>query len=124
MSQASVEKKLENFMREFREGMRQDSVISTQTLESLSVDEKQVWRTIRKELEEIGVTVAVFNANKDFIINWFREAVAGGSFEEQSFSDVEQSVILTDKLFQDQDITEKKGSLRWVSSKAVEPYPE
>jgi hypothetical protein len=85
MSQASVERKLDTFLREFREGRREGSIISTQTVESLCADDKQVWRTIRKELEDIGVTVAAFNNNKDFIINWVSNAVASGAFEEQRF---------------------------------------
>ena len=70
-------------MREYKERRREGSVISTQTIESLSEDEKQAWRTIRKELEGIGITVAAFDANKAFIINWFTEAIATGAFEEQ-----------------------------------------
>ena len=87
VSQSNVEKKLDNFMREYKEGRREGSVISTQTAESLSADEKQAWCTIQKELEEIGITVAAFDANKDFIINWFTEAIATGAFEEQISDD-------------------------------------
>jgi hypothetical protein len=84
-SQANVERKLDDFLREFREGRREGSVISTQTVDSLCADDKQIWRAIRKELEDIGVTVAAFNNNKDFIITWFSNAVASGAFEEQQF---------------------------------------
>jgi hypothetical protein len=49
--------------------------------------DKQVWRTIRKELEDMGITVAAFEANKDFIFGWFAKAVASGAFEEHSFYD-------------------------------------
>jgi ankyrin repeat protein len=87
-SQAHVERKLDEFIREFKEGKREGSAISNQTEESLSADEKHVWRAIRKELEEIGITVNAFNANKDFIINWLTEAVANGAFEEQISGDV------------------------------------
>jgi hypothetical protein len=74
-------------MQEFKDGKHEPSVITTQTMESMSIDEKQMWRTIRKELEEIGISVAGFDANKDFILNWFRDAVSTGAFEEQSFED-------------------------------------
>ena len=47
------------------------------------MDERQVWRTIRKELEEIGITVAAFDANKEFILQWFVNALENGAFEEQ-----------------------------------------
>jgi hypothetical protein len=51
------------------------------------MNDKQAWRTIRKELEDIGITVAAFDANKHFIFEWFTNAIANGAFEEQSFDD-------------------------------------
>jgi hypothetical protein len=96
LSQVVVEKKLNEFLEEFRHGKRQGSVISHQTIESLSVDAKQVWRTIRKELEEIGITVAAFDANKDFIFAWFTDAVARGAFEEQPSDNASDVKACTD----------------------------
>jgi len=87
MSQANVEKKLDDFLQEFRQGKRQGSVISTQATDSLCLNDKQLWRTIRKELEDIGITVAAFDANKDFIFEWFSKAIASGEFEEHSLDD-------------------------------------
>jgi hypothetical protein len=52
-------------------------------MDTLSTNEKEVWRTIRKELEDIGITVAAFNANKEFIFEWFLSAIERGAFEEQ-----------------------------------------
>ena len=43
-----------------------------------------VWRTIRKELEGTGVTTAAFEANRDFIFDWFVRAVESGAFVEQT----------------------------------------
>lgn len=54
------------------------------TVESLTVDDKQMWRTIRKELEDIGISVAAFDANKAFIMNWFQTVIETGAFEEQN----------------------------------------
>jgi hypothetical protein len=70
-------------LQEFKEEKREGSVISTQTVDSLSVDEKQVWRTIRKELEGISITVAAFDANEALILEWFTNAVTNGAFEVQ-----------------------------------------
>jgi hypothetical protein len=78
-----VKRKLDRFLQEFQDGKHEGSVVTTQTVESLSMDEKQTWRIIRKELEDIGITVAVFDANKDFIMKWFKEAITSGAFEEQ-----------------------------------------
>ena len=48
--------------------------------------DKAAWRAIRKELEDIGITVAAFEANRDYIIRWLVKAVETGAFEEQTIS--------------------------------------
>ena len=51
------------------------------------MNDKQLWHAIRKELEDIGITVAAFDANKEFIFEWFTDAIANGAFEERTFDD-------------------------------------
>jgi Ankyrin repeats (many copies)/Ankyrin repeats (3 copies) len=51
------------------------------------MDEKQTWRIIRKELEDIGITVVAFDANRDFVMDWFKECIATGAFEEKTLED-------------------------------------
>ncbi len=95
-SQTSVEQKLDKLIRDFQQGKRTPSVVSLQTVESLDPDDKEAWRTIRKELEDIGITVAAFDANKDFIFEWFSNAVDTGAFQEQTVSSVPASVYSLD----------------------------
>ena len=83
MSQANVGKKLDRFAQEFKEGKREGSVISVQTTDTFSKNDKQLWYTIRKELEDIGITVAAFDANRDYIFEWLRNAIAKGEFKER-----------------------------------------
>lgn len=83
-SQVSVEAKLDKFIEEFNQGKKEGSVVSLQTVDSLSTDDRAVWRTIRKELEDIGISVAAFDANRNFIFDWFVRAVETGAFEEQN----------------------------------------
>jgi ankyrin repeat protein len=52
-------------------------------VDSLTPDDKEIWRAIRKELEDIGITIAAFDANKDFIFSWFTNAVESGAFNEE-----------------------------------------
>lgn len=85
-------------MQEFQDGKHEGSVISTRTVDSLSADERQAWRAIRKELEDIGISVAAFDANKDFIVNWFKTAISTGAFEEQTVEAETSSVFLHDDL--------------------------
>jgi hypothetical protein len=74
---------LKQFIQEFKDGKRETSAVSVQTIESINMDDKESWRTIRKELKEIGITIAAFDANKDVIMGWFKEAIESGAFEEQ-----------------------------------------
>jgi hypothetical protein len=48
-------------MQEFRDG-KQELILTTLTTESLSLDEKQKWHSIRKELEDVEISVAAFDA--------------------------------------------------------------
>ena len=41
-----------------------------------------MWREIRKKPESIGISVAAFNANKGFILEWFQDALESGAFDE------------------------------------------
>ena len=82
-TQASVENKLDKLIQEFCRGNREPPTVSFQTVDSLSADDRAVWRTIRKELERIGISLAVFDANRNFIFDWFIHAVKTGAFEEQ-----------------------------------------
>lgn len=81
-SQASVKVKLDKFVEDYQQGRRESTIISDQTVDSLSTEDKSVWRSIRKELEDIGITVAAFEANRDFIFKWLSHAIEIGAFEE------------------------------------------
>jgi len=57
-------------------------VISALTVNSLTDNARSEWRNIRKELENHGITLDMFNANKIFIYHWLERALATGAFEE------------------------------------------
>lgn len=87
-------------MQEFQDGKHEGSIVSTRTVDSLSPDDRQAWRAIRKELEDIGISVAAFDANKDFIVNWFKTAISTGAFEEQIAEDGPDSSTSRENNFQ------------------------
>lgn len=97
-SQTSVEQKLDKLISDFQQGKRAPSVVSLQTVDSLDPDDKEAWRTIRKELEDIGISIAAFEANKDFIFEWLSNAVDTGAFQEQAVSSPSGSVHSLDVL--------------------------
>ena len=82
-----VENRLNKFAQEFKDGKREGSIVSKKTVESISADEKIIWRTIRKELEDIGITVSAFKANKSLIFTWFQDAMSKGLFDEEVFDE-------------------------------------
>ncbi|PGH06016.1 hypothetical protein GX51_02607 [Blastomyces parvus] len=96
ISQFTVQQKLDRYMSMHKMGNRESSLISEQTADSLSSNDKLTWRTIRKELEEIGITVAAFDANREFILNWFAEAVESGTFQPREASDTDSTGDDTD----------------------------
>lgn len=63
---------LVTFIDELRSGKRESSAMSVLSTGSLSQDEKEEWRQLRKELESIGITPDVFARNRDFILNTLR----------------------------------------------------
>ena len=88
------------FLQEYRDGKHEASNVSTQTVDSLSRDERQAWRAIRKDLECIGISVAAFDTNRDFIVNWFKAAISTGAFEEQTADEESSSILLENTLSQ------------------------
>lgn len=109
-SQVTVQNKLDMLLKEFRDGKREGSIFSTQTADSLSTDERQAWHTIRKELQDIGISVAAFDSNKDFIMNWFKTAISTGAFEEKKENDEFTGVHFEDEVGQFLEDSEYENS--------------
>ncbi|KAF8854026.1 hypothetical protein BDZ45DRAFT_747899 [Acephala macrosclerotiorum] len=78
-SQILVEKRLRSVLQDFRGGRCEGSIISTRTIDSLCIEDEEAWRGIRGELEEAGITVAAFDLNKQFIIDWLRKELANAT---------------------------------------------
>jgi hypothetical protein len=69
-------------MAEMREGKREGSIISTKTMDSLGIEDKEAWTQLRRELEDVGLSIAIITEHKEFIIGWFREAMAKVASED------------------------------------------
>ncbi|KAL8642607.1 MAG: hypothetical protein Q9226_008489 [Calogaya cf. arnoldii] len=85
-SQAVTQQKLEKYLREVRLGKREGSIISVQTVNSLSKEDRVAWRAIRKDLESIGITAEAYEANQVFIRDWLTRALDAGALDEQAIS--------------------------------------
>ncbi|KAJ6085866.1 hypothetical protein N7486_010147 [Penicillium sp. IBT 16267x] len=71
-SHENVERLLKDFMNDICTGKRKSSDMSSVSTGSLSTDEKEQWRQLRKELQSIGITPDIFTQNREFILNTLR----------------------------------------------------
>ena len=92
-SHAKLENKLNLLIAEVRSGRREGSLISNQTFDTAARNEKETWEELRKELEDIGISPSVITEKRQFIIEWFQEAVAAGRLDEDAPSDHEEYAI-------------------------------
>jgi hypothetical protein len=74
--------KLDTFINEVQTGKREGSVVTNHTTDSLSADEKEAWRQLRKELESVGITPALFNQHRELIIERLLKAINDGDLAE------------------------------------------
>jgi hypothetical protein len=76
-STSHIEKRLNKFIAEVRAGFREGSVVTspdvTETIES-----PDVWKELRRELEDMGITPAVMEENHEYIAGWIRTALRDG----------------------------------------------
>src|SRR5262249_27060917 len=77
-----IMEKLDTFIDEVRTGKREGSVVTNHTTGSLSADEQEAWRQLRKELESVGITPALFNQHRELIIERLLKAINDGDFVE------------------------------------------
>ena len=88
-----MQKKLGMFLDDFRDGKHKSSIVSTQR-DSLYKDGRQAWCAIREEVQDFGISIAAFDANKDFIVDWFNTAISTGAFEEETAEEVDSCSTL------------------------------
>jgi hypothetical protein len=82
---ARIEAKLEKFMAEMRHGLRERSVVSTATIES--VETRESWQQLRRELEDVGLSKTVINENQQYITEWFKQALTAGLLNEAAIGE-------------------------------------
>lgn len=81
-STSRINQKLDKFLAEVRAGLREGSVVTApdtaQTIES----SPDVWNELRRELEDVGISAAVLEEKKEYILAWFRQQLAEGGLDE------------------------------------------
>ncbi|KAL8861026.1 MAG: hypothetical protein Q9178_002539 [Gyalolechia marmorata] len=97
-SQAVTQQKLEKYLREVQPGKRPGSIVSIQTVDSLSRGDRAAWRIIRKDLESIGITAEAYDMNRDFIRFWLTRALTTPGLEEHAIPGNQKNEISVLKL--------------------------
>ncbi len=81
-SLARIEKTLNKYIAEVRSGEREGSVVSTEMIESASLNDQDAWRELRRELEDMGVSTTILNQHRRVILDWFRRAIEANLLED------------------------------------------
>ncbi|KAJ9642590.1 hypothetical protein H2201_006307 [Coniosporium apollinis] len=86
-SHSRLEKVLMKFVKEVGAGLHEGSALTSQTADSINT--REMWKQLRKELEELGITAAVLNEKRELIIDVLRRAFAEGVIDEAEIPDLE-----------------------------------
>ena len=78
---------MSRFISEVRAGKREGSIVSAASLDSVARNDRQTWKILRRELEDVGVSAATIKENQEFIVAWFQKAVAAGDLADSTPSD-------------------------------------
>lgn len=81
-----IEKKLTKYLAEINAGLREGSVVTTPDVAE-TMDFPDIWAELRRELEDMGISAAVVEENRDYIRTYLRTALATGMLDEQPPSD-------------------------------------
>lgn len=73
---------LETFIGEIRSGKRESAAMSCVSSGSLTMDEKEVWRMLRKELQTIGITPDIFTQHRGLILSTLQDFLTQGEIED------------------------------------------
>ncbi|SPN96647.1 uncharacterized protein DNG_00168 [Cephalotrichum gorgonifer] len=80
-STSRIEKRLNKFMAEVQAGLREGSVVTTNDVTE-TLDSPDVWQELRRELEDVGISTAVIEENREYITSWMKRALAEGMVDE------------------------------------------
>ncbi|KAL8769852.1 MAG: hypothetical protein Q9209_004290 [Squamulea sp. 1 TL-2023] len=97
-SQAITQQKLEKYLLEVQLRKREGSIVSVQTVGSLSGEDRAAWRAIRKDLESFGITAEAYDTNQEFIRGWLTRALDKGALDKQALPNDEQKETVEHEL--------------------------
>ncbi|KAJ5157783.1 uncharacterized protein N7482_008883 [Penicillium canariense] len=81
-SHENVEHLLKTFISEIRSGKRESAAMSCVSTGSLTLDEREAWRHLRKELQSIGITPDIFTQHRGFILTTLQTFLSQDGIED------------------------------------------
>ncbi|KAJ7204392.1 hypothetical protein GGX14DRAFT_646912 [Mycena pura] len=108
-----IEKKLTKFIQEVQAGMREGSVV---TVPDVELSEHDAWIQLRRELEDIGISAATVEENHDYILGWFKDALANDLLEERADVVEGASICITPTRETEQDNDAARGDSGYFSA--------
>ena len=92
-SQVNVKFKPNQLVEKSQRGRRESSIASVQTVDIKSTEDRLIWPAVRKDREDVGISAAAFEVNRDFILRWLSHATETGAFEEKKLPGSEKMSI-------------------------------
>ncbi|KAK3897205.1 potassium channel AKT1 [Staphylotrichum tortipilum] len=81
-STARIDKLLTKLVAEVQAGLREGSVV-TQPDVAETIDSPDVWKELRRDLEDVGISAVIVEENKNYILTWMKQAFQDGSLDER-----------------------------------------
>ena len=83
-STARIESLLRAFLEDQKAGRYEGSILSLKTAQSLQQGKDDVWKEVKDELQDAGITEEQITGNKQFISEWIIKAINSGQLGEGS----------------------------------------
>ncbi len=83
-SQARIEALLRGFLEDHKAQRHEASILSLDTVLSIQQGDDDVWKDLKNELENAGITEEQITENKQFITEWIVNAIQSGGLQERS----------------------------------------
>lgn len=137
VSQARVEKLLQQLLLEHQSGIRDGSVITVDSLESAEGGNDEAWRQIGRELEDVGITPDMIREHRHYIASWISNALRTGQFNDSAehhrlpptlpggevdFAAEEIVLRTTNSILEDNFRPSRKPGKKKKSERAVTPH--
>lgn len=62
--------------------LREGSVVTAPDV-AQTIDSPDVWKELRRDLEDVGISAAVVEENREYVLGWIKQAIQDGALDER-----------------------------------------